>query len=129
MEQMGCARASEEAVELELPPDRSFDAVGRLVAAGLGSRTALGVDRIEALQLALDTFRHRSGAGGPTRLTLRRSEESLRLEIGPLTSRDSAAELERVLSRVVPDLELELSDDSRSITLRVPSGPAVYEGR
>jgi hypothetical protein len=128
MEQTRCARAFEEAVELELPPDRSFDAVGRLVAAGLGSRAALGVDRIEALQLALETFRHRPEAGGPTRLTLRRSEGSLRLEIGPLTSRDSAAELERVLSRVVPDLELEPSDGSRWIALRVP-GPAVDEGR
>ena len=76
-------RASAGRVELELPSDRSFHPVGRLVAAGVGSRAGLDVDRIDDLQLALEAVLVRRVARGPTRMTLTASSDLL-VEIGPL---------------------------------------------
>jgi hypothetical protein len=121
-EQTTHAEAFQGSVEfaLELPPDRSFDAVGRLVAAGLGSRTDLGVDRIEQVQLALEAVRRCPAAAGPTKLTLTRAGDALTLRIGPVRPPDCAEEVERVLSGVVHDLELERSRADSWVTLRLP---------
>lgn len=108
-------------VELELPPDRSFHAVGRLVAAGVGSRAGLGVDRIDDLQLALVAVLRRPDARGSTRMALTASPDDLHVEIGPLRARDSGCELERVVSAFVPDVETHGVHDQVWISFRLPT--------
>jgi hypothetical protein len=116
-------------VELELPADRSFDAVGRLVAAGIGSRAGLDVARIEDLQLALEAVLHRPDARGTTRMTMTPSDVGLRVEIGPLVSRDSGRHLERVLSTLVNEVETRIAGRDVWITLRLPTGAFASESR
>ena len=118
-----------DVVELELPPDRSFDAVGRLVAAGVASRVGLGTDRIDDLLVALDRIRQRPELRGSTTVLLRPSERELRLEIGPLASHDSARELARVLSTVVDAADSRGIDQGFWVTLRLPTRLSGVERR
>jgi hypothetical protein len=115
-------------VELELPDGRSFDAVGRLVAAGVAGRAGLPVDRIDRLQLALQAVRRDPRARGTTRISLTSSQGELQAEIGPLSRTSPDGELEDVLSTLVKDVEMRVAGEDTWITLRLPI-PAATEAR
>jgi hypothetical protein len=114
-------------IELELPPDPAFDAVARLVAAGVGARAGLGVDRIEDLQLALEAVRRTPQALGRTTMTFTPATEAVLVDVGPLGS-DGDGALERVLSTLVGDVYSHGADEERRLVLRVVNPPA-HEGR
>ena len=111
-------------VELEVPGDRSFDPVARLVAAGVGSRAGLGVDAIDDLHLALEAVLNRPDARGPTRVALTPDADGLEVEMGPLSTRDAGRELERVLSTLVTEVEARASGPQTTIRLRLATGHA-----
>jgi hypothetical protein len=115
-------------IELVLPEGRAFDAVGRLVAAGVGTRAGLRVDRIEDLQLALEAFRHRPGAPGVTRMRFCPAEAGVRVEVSPLGGLESDRALERVLSTLVDEVGSLGAGRDRRISLTVANG-SVAEGR
>jgi hypothetical protein len=110
-------------VELELPDGRSFDAVGRLVVAGVACRAGLTVDRIDGLQLALQAVRHDPRARGTTRVVLTSDRGELRAEIGPLVRTRPDRGLEGVLSTLVKGVETRTTGDGTWITLRLPIAP------
>jgi len=115
-------------VELELPDGRSFDAVGRLVAAGVAGRAGLPVDAIDRLQLALQAIRRDPGARGRTRISLTSSPGELQAEIGPLVRTRPAGALEDVLSTLVKGVETRAEGEDAWITVRLPV-PAPAEAR
>jgi hypothetical protein len=91
-------------VDVALPATPAFAAVARLVVAGMGVRAALPVDRIEELQLAIDTLFRRSASTDSDGLTIRMrpAEPGLSVRVGPLRPVDAGlADLEHVLSRLV----------------------------
>ena len=49
-------------IELELPRGSRFAAVARLVAAGIGARLGLSVERLEDLKLAIDAALRQSSS-------------------------------------------------------------------
>jgi hypothetical protein len=105
-------------VDLELPEGHLFDAVGRLVAAGMAARAGLGVDRVDDLQLALQAVRREPCARGTTRILLASDGHELRAEVGPLAGRRHDA-LEGVLSTLVERVETRTTGADTWITLRV----------
>jgi hypothetical protein len=119
---------SSAVVELELPDGRSYDAVGRLVAAGVAGRAGLPVDSIDRLQLALQAVRRDPRARGTTRISLTSSQGELQAEIGPLVRSRPDGELEDVLSTLVKDVEMRVAGEDTWITLRLPI-PAATEAR
>lgn len=110
-------------VELVLPDGRAFDAVGRLVAAGVAARSGLQVDRVERLQLALEAVRTRPGARGETRMSFRPAEGDVRVEVVPLAGSPAMRGLERVLSTLVDEIGLAGDDDDRGVVLRIANAP------
>ena len=115
------------AVELELPYGRHFTAVARLVAAGLGARLGLHVDRIDRLKLAIDTALRQPQAGDRLTLALTPTHDDLEVEIGPLAAAGvDARGLEDVLSTLVDDIRTRRSGVDVWIALRVsrPDGVA-----
>jgi hypothetical protein len=115
-------------VQLELPDGRPFDAVGRLIAAGVAGRAGLPVDRIDRLQLALQAVRRNPHARGTTNISLTSSQGELRAEIGPLVRTRPGGELEGVLSTLVDDVQTRAAGENTWITLRLPL-PAAREVR
>jgi hypothetical protein len=115
-------------VELELPGGRSYDAVGRLVAAGVAGRAGLPVDSIDRLQLALQAVRRDPRARGTTSISLTSSQGELRAEIGPLVRTRPDHALENVLSTLVNGVETRVAGEDTWITLRRPM-PASTEAR
>jgi hypothetical protein len=115
-------------VALELPDGRPFDAVGRLIAAGVAGRAGLPVDCIDRLQLALQAVRRDPHARGTTNISLTRANGELRAEIGPLVGTRPGGELEDVLSTLVKDVETRTAGDDAWITLRLPI-PAANDPR
>ncbi len=112
-------------VELELPDGRSFDAVGRLVAAGIAGRAGVTVDRIDDLQLAVQAVRRSPGARGTTRILLTSDEGGLRAEIGPVVRTRGHEALEGVLSTLVQGVETRTTGGDTWIVLRIPLGGRV----
>lgn len=113
-------------VQLVLPAGRPFDAVGRLVAAGVGARSGLRLDRIEGLQRALEVVRGRPGARGATTVTFSPADGDLRVGVGPLEGSRGRSGLEGVLSSLVDDVSCGSGGDEW-IVLRVAN--AHDEGR
>lgn len=117
------------AVELILPAGSAFDPVARLVAAGVGTRAGLGVDRIEDLQLALEAIRHRpSGRGTTTRLSFTPQGHGLQVDVGPLGEGEEACALERVVSTLVGEAWSDGAGGDRRLVLRV-ADPSASGGR
>ena len=106
-------------VELELPSQPSFKAVGRLVAGGLASRLEFRVDKIEDLQLAVEALLCRAPANGSLRMTLGESKAGLQVTLG-LFARVPAerARVERMLHAFVDDVVVQDSDEGEWITMR-----------
>lgn len=115
-------------VELELPDGRPFDAVGRLIAAGVAGRAGLPIDCIDRLQLALQVVRRDPHARGTTSISLTSSPGEFRAEIGPLVRASPDGELQDVLSTLVKHVETRAAGGDTWITLRLPV-PAAGEAR
>jgi hypothetical protein len=107
-------------VELELPRGRSFLAVARLVAAGLGARVGLRVDRLEDLELAIEAALRQPLSRDTLTLALTPTPEDLQVEVGPLAAAalDSRG-LEGVLSTLVDELRTRRSGAEVWIAMRI----------
>lgn len=107
-------------VELELPAGRPFDSVGRLVAAALGSRLDLPVDRIDDLQLAVRTILCTAPSGSTLTVTLMHTAEELYVEIGPFACGDAERRaIDRVVSPLVDELTTHGFERNVLIAFRV----------
>jgi len=117
------------AVELELPPGRRFAAVARLVAAGLGARLGLHVDRLENLKLAIDAALGQPHARETLTLALTPTHDDLHVEVGPLDAAgiDSRG-LEGVLSTLVDETRTRKSGTEAWVAMRI-SRSEVVAGR
>lgn len=73
-------------IELELPSGPRFEAVGRLVLGGLGSRLGLGADRIADFQQALHATLQQESSRNPLVLTMKPTVEALQVALGPFAS-------------------------------------------
>jgi hypothetical protein len=125
----GSAGAVQPALEVDLElPASSFGAVGRLVLAGMASRSGLSVERIDELQLAFDTILRRPLAAEALSIRMRPEPEALSVRFGPLlVAGDERSDFERVLSALVDDVLTHETDGDVWVDLRVllaPSAPA-----
>lgn len=106
-------------VDLELPAS-SFGAVGRLVLAGMASRSGVTVERIDELQLAFDTILRRPLAGEALSIRMRPEPEALSVRIGPLSvEMEELLDFERVLSALVDEVMTHENDGDVWVDLRV----------
>jgi hypothetical protein len=118
------------AVELELPADRSFDAVGRQVVAGLGTRIGLTIDQTEDLERALEAVFAQPAAGSTRKVTVTQTSEGLHVSAGPvIAGPEERRGLERVLSTLVDELVLDESDQDVWISMRLSCGPLATASR
>ena len=117
------------AVELELPPGRRFAAVARLVAAGLGARLGLHVDRLEDLKLAIDAALGQPHSRDTLTVALTPTRDELQVEVGPfaVAGLDSRG-LEDVLSTLVDDFRTRTSGADAWVAMRI-SRSEVVAGR
>ena len=123
----GSAGAVHPALEVDLElPASSFGAVGRLVLAGMASRSGVTIERIDELQLAFDTILRRPLAGEALSIRMRPEPEALSVRIGPLSvATDELLDFERVLSALVDDVMTHENDGDVWVDLRVsPALPA-----
>lgn len=107
-------------VELELPPGRRFTALARFVAAGLGARMGLHVDRLEDLKLAIDAALRQPHSSDTLTLALTPTPDDLHVEVGPLDAAglDSRG-LEGVLSTLVDEIRTRKSGTDAWVAMRV----------
>jgi hypothetical protein len=127
----GVSEAVESPLEVGLElPARSYGAVGRLVAAGVASRLGATVDRIDELQLALDTALRRTVRGSEVVLRLRPADDALKMIVGPLNiPNEERNELERVLSTLVEGVRTYEADGQVWLDLRVAVEPLASPSR
>ncbi len=107
-------------IELELPRGSRFAAVARLVAAGIGARLGLSVERLEDLKLAIDAALRQSSSKDTLTLAMTPTRDDLQLEVGPLTAAglDSCG-LEDVLSKLVDETRTRRSGNDVWISIRI----------
>jgi hypothetical protein len=107
-------------VELELPQGARFAAVARLVAAGLGARIGLSVERLEDLKAAIDAALRQPSSGDTLTLAMTPTLDDLHLEIGPLAAGavDSRG-LEDVLSTLVDETRAWQSGSDVWVAMRL----------
>jgi hypothetical protein len=117
-------------VELQIPADLRFRAVGRLVAGGLAARAGLDIDEIDDVRLAIETLLRQPPARDELHLSMTESRDALELTIGPFSSTvaDPAA-LERVLVPLVDDFFVRKSESGEWFTIRVSRRPSGRESR
>jgi hypothetical protein len=108
------------AIELELPRGSHFAAVARLVAAGIGARLGLTVERLDDLKLAIDAVLRQTGSKDTLTLAMTPTPDDLQLEVGPLTAAglDSCG-LEGVLSTLVDEARTRRSGNDVWIAMRI----------
>ena len=116
-------------VEIELPLGERFAAVARLVAAGLGARLGLSVERLQDLKLAVDAALRQPGARDTVTLALTPTSDDLHLEVGPFAAAalDSRG-LEDVLSTLVDETRARRSGSDVWIAMRVARPRVVASG-
>jgi hypothetical protein len=113
-------------VELELPAEHPFDAVGRLVVAGLGARVGLSVDRVEDLQRALETVFEQPAARDTLTVSMTHSPTALSVSVGPLLAGgEEQQDLECVLPTLFGEQAIEESGEGVWITMRFPYAPGM----
>lgn len=117
-------------VELEIPADLRFRAVGRLVAGGLAARAGLDIDEIDEVRLAIEMLLRQPPARDALSLSMTESRDALELTIGPFSSTvaDPTA-LERVLVPLVDDFLVRKSERGEWFTVRVSRRPGGRESR
>jgi hypothetical protein len=87
------------------------------------------VDRIGELQLAGEAVPPTPDRRYRTRMAMMPSDVDLRVDIGPLGSRDAGSDLERVLSTLVTEVETRIAGQDVWLTLRSPTRPLATERR
>jgi hypothetical protein len=112
-------------IELELPRGSRFSAVARLVAAGIGARLGLSVERLEDLKLAIDAALRQTGSKDTLMLAMTPTLDDLQWEVGPLSAAglDSCG-LEGVLSTLV-EARTRRSGNDVWIAMRIARPSAV----
>jgi hypothetical protein len=119
-----------KSVVVELPSGRSFDAVGRLVLAGVGSRVRLPVDRIGDLQLALEAVFQEQASRDTLTIEMVPSAEGLCVRIGPLSAVDAERSgVERVVSPFVDEVVTRVSGRNVWLELRASQRPLAHASR
>lgn len=114
------------AITVTVPSDRRYLGVLNLVLGGLGTRLDLPYERVDDLQLAVDSV---LAAGRPAdaevQLEVEALDDRLLLRLGPLAA-GSAAEpgLRRVLEPLVGPAESFDRDGREWLAIEVPRAPA-----
>lgn len=121
-------RAGTACVELELPAEHSFNAVGRLVAGGLASRLDFPVAEIEDLQLAIEALLCRPAADAKLTVTMEPSKHGLQARLGPFAPGGERASVERMLGRLVEDAVVQDSGAGEWIVIGAPKRRAAARG-
>jgi anti-sigma regulatory factor (Ser/Thr protein kinase) len=102
-------------IVLTLPRERPFYRVAHLVLGGLATRINITYDRLEDLQLALDSLLVQHDGAGDVTLRLRLREDTIEARLGPFgpslraeLEREAGAGvgLRRILDAVVDEVEL-----------------------
>jgi hypothetical protein len=107
-------------VELELPRGRSSGAVARLIAAGVGTRAGLRVDRLEDLKLAVEATLRQPFARDTLSVAMTPTQDDLEIEVGPLAAaRLDSRGLEGVLSPLVDEIRARRTGDDVWIAMRM----------
>jgi hypothetical protein len=105
-------------VDLELPA-ASYGAAGRLVLAGMASRLGMTVDRIDELQLAVDTILRRSVVDDTFSIRMRPDTHALDVRVGPLSLDERERDdLEDVLSALADEVTTHETEDDVWVDLR-----------
>jgi serine/threonine-protein kinase RsbW len=107
------------AVELELPQGTRFAAVARLVAAGLGARLGLSVERLEDLRAAIDAALRQPSSCDTLTLAMTPTPDELEIEIGPLAAGALDSRGLHVLSTLVDETETRQSGSDVWIAMRL----------
>jgi hypothetical protein len=100
-------------ISLTLPADEAFHRVAHLVLGGLAVRLQLTYDKLEDLELALDTLLERYGEDGDVTVRVRVGDGEVRTAVGPFAA-DVVHELEHQGSD-----ELDLSRILQAVSDRV----------
>lgn len=107
-------------IELELPSGFAFEAVGRLVLGGLGSRLGLGADRITDFQQALHATLQQQPSRSTLVLTMKPTQEDLQVTLGPFDSRAMPSRGTTTgVSALVDEIATHESGDDLWVDLRV----------
>jgi glucose-6-phosphate dehydrogenase assembly protein OpcA len=88
-------------VQLELPAQPAFHAVGRLVVGGVASRLDFEIADIEDLQLAVEAVLCRRPARSTVTVTLTPSHTDLQARLGPFAANGDRERLEGMLRHLV----------------------------
>lgn len=114
-------------IAVEFPAADGFRSVGRLVLGGLASRFELPVDRVDDLQLAVESLFQHDLASEVASLEAEAGGAGLIVRIGPFSAPpldDPAAA--RVVARLVDEATQRTSGDGTRVELLVS---AAYLGR
>ena len=112
-------------IVLTIPRDRAFHGVAHLVLGGLASRLKLTLERIEDLQLGIDSLLAQHGIGELT-LRLRVEQGFIAAEVGPFPGSlkaeleqesDSGVGLRRILAAVSDGVQVGESEGEAWVTL------------
>jgi hypothetical protein len=106
-----------EAIQLELPAQRAYNAVGRLVVGGVAARLDFEVAEIEDLQLAVEALLCRPPAQDVVTLTLQPADDELHARLGPFVARGDRERVERMLLRLVRKAVVQDADGCEWIVI------------
>jgi hypothetical protein len=115
-------------VQLELPAQPAFHAVGRLVVGGVASRLDFEVADIEDLQLALEAVLCRPAARSTVTVTLSASREELYARLGPFAVNGDRERLEDTLRCLVQDAVVQDSGELEWVVMRTARERAPVRG-
>lgn len=112
-------------IRLTVPRRRDYFTVARLVVSGIGSRLELTVDRMEDLELALDTLLDRIATGDELTIAVRVRNGGLETEVGPVGAQvgaelergDAGMTLGRILGTLVDEVSIGQRDGEQWVTL------------
>jgi hypothetical protein len=112
-------------VRLTIPPEPGFYPVAHLVLSGLASRLELTLDRIDDLELAIDTLLERARSDEVT-VALRLRGNTLETVVGPfdgelrpeLEPPASGVGVRRILEATVDEVSLDEREGALWVTVR-----------
>lgn len=116
-------------ITLVLPREEEFAPVANLVLGGIAARIDLTVERLEDLELALESLLERE-APGPVTVNIEVDDSVLRACVGPfepaaldeLERDDVSFGLRRILETVCDTVELEERESGRWVQLTKATG-------
>jgi hypothetical protein len=109
-----------DTILLTMPTTPRLRAVATLVLGGIGSRLELPYEKVDDLQLATLSVLAAAGEEETVTLELSAGDDSLAVEIGPLSAGSGAdSGLLRILDRLVDDVESSERDGRDWLILRL----------